>query len=153
MVIFPHTINSSYYTQWYEFVKYIGHIESFLSFPKPVMIHIFKGEGEQRMTPQLLLGIRIQSLRKQKQLTQEQLAEKMNSSVHYISSLERGIGNPTLNLFLKLANALEVGLWELFVFDHHVEKKELRKVYKQLAANMDDKQLQLAVKVIQAMIR
>lgn len=105
------------------------------------------------MTPQQLLGIRIQGLRKQKQLTQEQLAEKMNSSVHYISSLERGIGNPTLNLFLKLANALDVGLWELFVFEHHVEKKKLRALYQQLAKNMDDKQLQLAIKVILAMIR
>ncbi len=102
---------------------------------------------------QKLLGARIQYLRKRRHLTQEKLAEKMNISVNYLSSVERGIGNPTLNLFFKLAQALNVELWEMFDFEHQVETKDLHDLLKQLSHEIDADQLRLAVKVLRAMVR
>ena len=40
---------------------------------------------------QKIIGRRIQEIRKQKGLTQEQMAERVNISPHYLSALERGV--------------------------------------------------------------
>jgi len=53
-----------------------------------------------------LVGKRVKSLRKGSRLTQEQLAEKANLHAKYISSLECGRENPTLDVFIKISNAL-----------------------------------------------
>lgn len=47
------------------------------------------------MTPKKLFGVRIKSLRERKGWTQENLAEKMDISPNYLSSIERGKENPT----------------------------------------------------------
>jgi transcriptional regulator with XRE-family HTH domain len=54
------------------------------------------------------LGRRIQLLRKEKGLTQEQLAEAANLSVDAISGIERATFSPSLKTIEKLASALGV---------------------------------------------
>ncbi len=100
-----------------------------------------------------LLGARIQQLRKKRHLTQETLAEKLDITPNYLSGIERGRQSPSLDLLVKLARTLEVELWEMFDFEHHVNKKELLIVLKQLSKEMDDNLLQLVVKVVRAMVR
>ena len=54
------------------------------------------------------LGQKIASLRKNKGLTQEDLAELSGYSVEFISLIERGINAPTIDGLEKLARALGV---------------------------------------------
>jgi len=61
-------------------------------------------------------GIRLQTLRRQAGLTQEQLAEATEVSVDFISLVERGINAPSFDTLEKLAKALGVSIQELFDF-------------------------------------
>lgn len=58
-------------------------------------------------------GRSIRRLRKQRGLTQEDLAEKSRMSRNYISDIERGVRNPGLLALVDLARALRVSLREL----------------------------------------
>ena len=56
----------------------------------------------------LTLGDRIKEVRKKKDLTQEELAELLNISVEFISQIERGLKLPSMQVFIKLVEALNV---------------------------------------------
>ncbi|OGK27691.1 hypothetical protein A3B50_04160 [Candidatus Roizmanbacteria bacterium RIFCSPLOWO2_01_FULL_40_42] len=60
------------------------------------------------------VGNRIQKLRKQRGLTQEQLAEKIRVSPTYIGFIEQGQRNPSINTADKIARILGVKLSNLF---------------------------------------
>jgi len=55
-------------------------------------------------------GMRIRNLRKQKQLTQEQLAEKLNISVNYLGKLEAGQYAGSIDLLVEMTQVFEVTL-------------------------------------------
>ncbi|MDQ3542039.1 MAG: helix-turn-helix domain-containing protein [Chloroflexota bacterium] len=59
------------------------------------------------------LGIVIRERRKAEGLTQERLAERADSHWTYISEIENGHRNPSINLLRRLANGLSVSLSEL----------------------------------------
>ena len=61
-------------------------------------------------------GKRLSFLRKQKGLTQQELAESSEYSVEFISLVERGLNGPTLKGIEKLAIALSVHPKTLFEF-------------------------------------
>ena len=65
-----------------------------------------------------LLGKRIRQLRDRKNLTQEKLAEKCGLSLDYIGKIEVSINRPGLKTLLKIANALDINIKELFEFDY-----------------------------------
>ena len=54
------------------------------------------------------MGDRIRVARKAKQLTQEQLAEILDVTPYYMGELERGNKTPSLDLFIKLVENLNV---------------------------------------------
>lgn len=54
------------------------------------------------------VGQRIKQAREAKQLTQEQLAEKVNISASHMSAVERGVKQPKLETFVGIANELGV---------------------------------------------
>ena len=54
------------------------------------------------------LGLRIANERKNKKLTQEQLAEKTGLSANYISNIENNYSIPSLETFIKICSALDV---------------------------------------------
>ena len=60
------------------------------------------------------LGERVKRLRKQKGLTQEQLADKIRVSSTYIGFIEQGLRNPSINTADKIARVLGVKLSDLF---------------------------------------
>ncbi len=60
------------------------------------------------------IGQRIRFYRKQKNLTQEQLAELCNFHPTYIGQLERGEKNATLESIYKVAQSLDIPLSQLF---------------------------------------
>ena len=56
------------------------------------------------------IGKIIQKLRKDKNLTQEELAEKIDLSTNYLSKVERGLSVLNVEAFLKMANVLSFSL-------------------------------------------
>jgi transcriptional regulator with XRE-family HTH domain len=59
-------------------------------------------------------GLKVREIRKEKGLSQEELAHKVDLHRTYIGMIERAEKNITLLNIEKIANALEVGIKELF---------------------------------------
>lgn len=57
---------------------------------------------------QIELGLRIKSLRTEKGLTQEKLAESLGISVEYVGKIERGKRTPSLDLVIAMAKFFHV---------------------------------------------
>lgn len=72
-----------------------------------------------------LLGQRIKYFRKAKNLTQEQLAEKVSMEPNSISIIESGRNFPTLNSLEKIANALDIELNILFRYSQNKSNSEI----------------------------
>ncbi|MFP1813907.1 helix-turn-helix domain-containing protein [Lonsdalea quercina] len=64
----------------------------------------------------VLLGQRVKALRLQAGLSQEAFAEKCGLDRTYISGIERGIRNPTLEVLYILATGLHTDLATLLAF-------------------------------------
>ena len=62
-------------------------------------------------------GERLRDLRKQKEMTQERLAEEALISVDFLSLIERGINAPSFDTLEKLAIVLDVPVKYFFEFD------------------------------------
>ena len=62
-----------------------------------------------------LFGKNVKYYRFRNGYTQEQLAEKMDVTPNYISRLERGMHNPPFIMISKVAEALDVEPYELFI--------------------------------------
>ena len=54
------------------------------------------------------MGDRIKSARKKIGLTQEALAEKVDVTAFYMGEIERGVKTPSLDLFIRLVEVLDV---------------------------------------------
>lgn len=100
------------------------------------------------------IGRRIKSLRQGRTLTQEQVAERTRLSVNYLSRIERGLENPTLDTFLALAGALKVELLDLFTVEQEEpDPRRLRQLLTRLIGEARDDQLGQAVKVFRGLFR
>ena len=69
------------------------------------------------MNEHLILKNRLKEVRKEKKLSQTELAEMVGVSRNTISSIETGQFNPTAELALVLCIALDKKFEELFYFD------------------------------------
>ena len=63
-----------------------------------------------------LLGTRLRAIRKQKGMTQAEVAERAHLNDKYYSEVERGLRNITLVNLQKISGALRVPLTEIFRF-------------------------------------
>ena len=63
------------------------------------------------------LGLRIQRLRHDQGLSQEELAHRADLHRTYVSGVERGVRNPTLTVIERIAAGLGVTLAALVSFD------------------------------------
>lgn len=73
-----------------------------------------------------LLGRRIQMLRKNRNLTQEALAEIIGIEPQNVSMIEIGKNYPSPDTLAKIAQALDLEIYELFMFKKHKTLKEIR---------------------------
>ncbi|UNK29366.1 helix-turn-helix domain-containing protein [Serratia plymuthica] len=64
----------------------------------------------------VLFGQRVKALRLQAGLSQEALADKCGLDRTYISGIERGVRNPTLEVIGVIADGLEIDLKFLFSY-------------------------------------
>lgn len=62
-----------------------------------------------------IIGERIAHLRKEKNMTQEELAEKVKITVQYLGTIERGKANTTLNRLDMIADVLGCPSTELIL--------------------------------------
>ena len=73
-----------------------------------------------------LIGKNVKYYRYRENLTQEQLAEKTKSSVNYIGHLERGQHNPSVDKLEKVASALNIEPYELFIQRNDIDNLPVR---------------------------
>ena len=74
------------------------------------------------------IGKFIATCRKDKKLTQEQLAEKLNISKNAVSKWERGLNLPDVSIMQELCRILGITLNKLFIGDKIIDEK-----YKEVA--------------------
>src|ERR1044072_9006255 len=74
------------------------------------------------MRASALVAWNLRRLRVKRGLSQEALAADASVDRSYVGRLERGLENPTTNLFERLATILEVRLIELFVMPARNER-------------------------------
>jgi transcriptional regulator with XRE-family HTH domain len=72
------------------------------------------------MNVKTVFGLNLKQYRKEKNLSQEQLAEKADISVKHLSEIERGIVFASAGLLKKLAESLEVPVFAFFLTGNSV---------------------------------
>ena len=98
------------------------------------------------------LGKRIKELRKQKGLTQEQLAELINLEQNSISVIESGRNFPTLVTLEKIANILGVELNEFFNYEYYEDIQQIKSALQYRIETMNDVQIRHVYKYIKNVI-
>ncbi|MDZ7699905.1 MAG: helix-turn-helix transcriptional regulator [Deltaproteobacteria bacterium] len=104
------------------------------------------------MDKKQMIGARIREIRTRKGFTQEQLSERMEINPKYLSSIERGNENPTLNTLIKLSESLEVDLGEVFSLIQIEDPGRRKPMITSLLDQADNDQLKLAYKVLSAIL-
>ncbi|MCM3412653.1 helix-turn-helix domain-containing protein [Metabacillus litoralis] len=96
------------------------------------------------------LGERIRYLRKQKNLSQEQLGELADIHTNYVGAIERGEKNITIESLIKVSRGLGVTLEELLRYIEPMNDKEdgLHKII-QLLTNRSKDDHALVLKLIE----
>lgn len=85
-------------------------------------------------------GLRLKEIRKKKDITQFQLAEKAGIDAKHMSHIETGRSFPKADLIEKFANALEINYSELFCFKcEYPREKMISDINEQLKFAKDDK--------------
>ena len=101
-----------------------------------------------------VFGKRMRSLRRAKDMTQEQLAERAGLSLQSVGEIERGRGNPTLVNIERLSAALEEDLTVLFdVGDVGLTKEQVQKELEQLLAGASEEQVRAVLTMARVLIQ
>ena len=66
---------------------------------------------------------RLEEIRKQRGIKQEELADVMGVSRQTISSLENGRNNPSVILAIKLARYFEMNVEDIFIYEEANDEK------------------------------
>lgn len=94
--------------------------------------------ANENITVLAIFSRNLKLIRKERNLTQEQLAEQTDLTVKYISHLERGLSFPSADSLDKIVVALNVPVYRLFYAEESeaiprdVLKKELHKIIDEL---------------------
>lgn len=101
----------------------------------------------------VLLGKRIRALRKAKGITQEELAGLAESGSKYISEVERGEANLTVNLLDKIADALDVETSALLTYQHEAGREELESTIAEMISKGSYEQVQLLYRIAREILK
>ena len=72
------------------------------------------------MSVKAIFGLNLKVYRKEKKLSQEQLAEKVDITAKHLSEIERGIVFASANLIEKLAKNLDIPIFAFFLTDNSI---------------------------------
>lgn len=103
------------------------------------------------MDPKRALGQRIRALRRRAGLTQEGLAERSGLNPKYVSGIERGRENPTLDTLIRLARELNARPVEMFDFDlEGLTTASMKKAAAELVGRLDADSLRRVLRILRA---
>ncbi|WP_264737341.1 helix-turn-helix domain-containing protein [Cytobacillus firmus] len=104
-----------------------------------------------------LVGNKVRVVRKSKELTQEELAEKCGLQYTYIGGIERGERNVSLQTLEKLAEGLNVHPYELLMFGEidppNYEKKAQIEIFNSLLLDRDQLEILSIHKITKEFLR
>ncbi len=66
------------------------------------------------LSPRVAFGQRLRALRTDRGWSQEEFAHRADLDRTYVSGVERGVRNPTLDVITRFANTLDVEVADLF---------------------------------------
>lgn len=99
-----------------------------------------------------LIGGRIKEIRAKTGMTQEELAEKCDINSKYLSNIERGKENPTLNTIIKLSQSLGVEPYDLFTCLDSQDPAKAKALIKLLLKKASTAQQKTISKILSAII-
>ncbi len=94
------------------------------------------------------LGLRIKELRENRKLTQFMLAETINMEPTNLSKIERGVQIPKEESLIKIAEALNVQIKDLFDYEHFEDKSVLITKIIEILKNSDPKTVKNIYKIL-----
>ena len=95
----------------------------------------------------IILGKRIADLRNKRGFTQDKLAELMDYSTNHVAKLESARTNPSFALLVKLCNALQIEMKELFDSDEYVSIEHTKNELQKLLNSNNSKTIKLLYKI------
>lgn len=87
------------------------------------------------------LGQAIKKARNAKELSRNQLADKMNIAPRYIASIENSGQHPSLQILYELVTILDVSVDQFFFPNKEIDKSTQRRQLDSLLDEMDDNDL------------
>ena len=99
------------------------------------------------------IGRRIKEARAKRGLTQEQLAERTDITIVYLSELERGVKLPSLTVFVNIAEALHVSTDPLLRDDLETGKEYIYDDLTKKLERLSPKQRIAVADIVDAYIR
>lgn len=101
----------------------------------------------------LVLGKRICEARKARGWTQEMLAERADIGTMYLGEIERGIKAPSMKVFIKLLNALDISADYVLRYEVHSGKEHVFDEMTQKLEHLTPKQRKTATDILDAYIK
>lgn len=99
-----------------------------------------------------LLGKRIREIRVAKNLTQENLSELTDIGTSSISKIESGYFHPTDDNLERIAKALNVEPYKLYMFNHQKDIDNLKQDIIKMLDKATDEEIKLAYKVLSGIL-
>lgn len=99
-----------------------------------------------------LLGKRIREVRILRNLTQEDLSELTDIGASSISKIESGHFHPTDENLEKIANALKIEPYKLYMFNHQKDTKTLISDLENILKSATDDEIKLVHRVVTSIL-
>lgn len=98
-------------------------------------------------------GLRLRTIRRNRELSQQALADRAERSVEAVSNLERGLNFPSFETLVALSEALGVPIRDFFEFGENESRQrtELMAGLLDMARTMDDATLAIAVEQVRVL--
>jgi transcriptional regulator with XRE-family HTH domain len=93
-------------------------------------------EGNKMTNLREIFAHNLRKYRKNSGLSQEKLAEKVSVSTHHIAMIEIARNYPALELVERIANVLDIELYELFI-NPLSPPEEMERLYQTVAKNIE----------------
>ena len=98
------------------------------------------------------LGARIQEIRRQKSLTQAELAEMLDIDAKHMSKIECGRCYPSFELLDKIADKLGIPVGDLFIVEHLHNREELVTQLAQKLKELPNEKFWMLYKILKEII-
>ena len=99
------------------------------------------------------LGMKLREARNKAGFTQEQLAEKADIGVMYLGEIERGVKMPSMKIFIKLIEALDISADYILRNELPSGKEYVWDEITEKLASLTPKQRKAAVDILDAFIK